>query len=309
MARGSDSLRGRAAPATIAYPGSRASPIRRDLLPVIQAALGDRYTLHREIGRGGAARVFLAEDRAGNRVALKVLHPELQVSVTAERFLREIKFASRIDHPLVARVLDSGEADWLVYYVMPFIEGPTLRTHLDRVRRLPVDDVVRMGRDLLGALGAAHRLGIVHRDVKPENIVLSANGAVLLDFGIARAIEAAGSGGLTRSGITVGTSRYMSPEQVQGASDIDHRTDLYSLGCVLFEACTGQPPFRHPNEVVVLQMHINDAPPDLRAHRPDAPDALAAAIGRALVKERERRWQSADEMARALEERPAEMNR
>ena len=126
-------------------------------------------------------------------MALKVLHPELQVSVTADRFLREIKLVSRIDHPLVARVLDSGEADWLVYYVMPFIDGPTLRIHLDAARRLSVDDTIRLGRDLLGALGAAHRIGIVHRDVKPENVVLSDKGAVLLDFGIARAIEAAGT--------------------------------------------------------------------------------------------------------------------
>ena len=180
--------------------------IRRDLLPIVQKALGDRYRLHREIGRGGAARVFLAEDPVGTRVALKVLHPELQVSVTADRFLREIKLVSRIDHPLVAPVLDSGEADWLVYYVMPFMDGPTLRTHLDAARRLSVDDTIRLGRDLLGALGAAHGIGIVHRDVKPENVVLSNKGAVLLDFGIARAIEAAGTTQLTRSGIAVGTS-------------------------------------------------------------------------------------------------------
>jgi eukaryotic-like serine/threonine-protein kinase len=152
----------------------RTRTIRRDLLPIVQKALGDRYRLHREIGRGGAARVFLAEDPGGMRVALKVLHPELQVSVTADRFLREIKIVSRIDHPLVARVLDSGEADWLVYYVMPFIDGPTLRTHLDAARRLSVDDTIRLGSDLLGALGAAHAIGIVHRDVKPENVVLSA---------------------------------------------------------------------------------------------------------------------------------------
>jgi serine/threonine protein kinase len=279
--------------------------IRRDLLPIVQKALGERYRLHREIGRGGAARVFLAEDPAGARVALKVLHPELQVSVTAERFLREIKLVSRIDHPLVARVLDSGEADWLVYYVMPFIDGPTLRTHLDSVRQLSVDDTIRLGRDLLSALGAAHRIGIVHRDVKPENVVLSAKGAVLLDFGIARAIEAAGTAQLTRSGITVGTSHYMSPEQVQAASDIDHRTDLYSVGCLLYEGLAGHAPFRHPNEVVVLQMHLNEPTPDVRTSRPDAPDALVAVIMRALTKDREGRWQTAAEMAEALFNCPA----
>ena len=256
--------------------------------------------MHREIGRGGAARVFLAEDGTGRSLALKVLHPELQVSVTADRFLREIRLASKIDHPLVARVLDSGEAEWLVYYVMPFIEGPTLRGHLDRVRRLPIPDVVRVGRDLLGALGAAHQVGIIHRDVKPENIVLSAQGAVLLDFGIARAIEAAGTSQLTRSGIAVGTSSYMSPEQVQAQTNIDARTDLYSVGCVLFESIAGRPPFRHPNEVVVLQMHMNEEAPDVREFREDTPPALAEAVARALKKKPDERWESAGAMAAAL---------
>ena len=242
-------------------------------------------------------------------MALKVLHPELQVSVTADRFLREIKLVSRIDHPLVARVLDSGEADWLVYYVMPFIDGPTLRIHLDSARRLSVDDTIRLGRDLLGALAAAHRIGIVHRDVKPENVVLSDKGAVLLDFGIARAIEAAGTTQLTRSGITVGTSHYMSPEQVQAVSDIDHRTDLYSVGCLMFESLAGHAPFRHPNEVVVLQMHLNDPAPDVRTHRPDAPESLAAVITKAMMKDRGERWQTAVEMAAALAPSAAPLSR
>jgi serine/threonine-protein kinase len=237
------------------------------------------------------------------------LHPELQVSVTAERFLREIKIVSKIDHPLVAPVLDSGEAEWLIYYVMPYVEGPTLRTHLDSVRRLSIDDTVNLARDLLAALGAAHRIGIIHRDVKPENVVLSVKGAVLLDFGIARAIEAAGTAQLTRSGITVGTSNYMSPEQVQAATDIDHRTDLYSLGCLLFETLAGYPPFRHPNEVVVLQMHLNDPPPDVRALRPDTPESLAAVIHRAMTKDRELRWQTAVEMTGALAPAAAPLGR
>ncbi|MGH7630711.1 MAG: serine/threonine-protein kinase [Gemmatimonadales bacterium] len=276
-------------------------------MPLVQKALANRYTLHREIGRGGAARVFLAEDPAGTRVALKVLHPELQVSVTAERFLREIRIVSRLDHPLVARVLDSGEADWLIYYVMPYIEGPTLRVHLDRVHRLSIDDAIRLGRDLLSALGAAHGIGIVHRDVKPENVVLSAQGAVLLDFGIARAIEAAGTAQLTRSGITVGTSSYMSPEQVQAATDIDHRADLYAVGCLLYEGLVGHAPFRHPNEVVVLQMHLNEPAPDVRVQRPEAPESLAGVIARALEKDRAGRWQTAAEMAEALSPQVARM--
>jgi serine/threonine-protein kinase len=283
-------------------PTSEDRQIRRDLLPLIRTALGDRYTVHREIGRGGAARVFLANDPEGREVALKVLHPELQVSVTAERFLREIRLVSRIDHPLVARVLDSGEAGWLIYYVMPFVEGPTLKVHLERTRTMPVPDALRMACDLLGALGAAHELGIVHRDVKPDNIILSPQGAVLLDFGIARAIEAAGTGSLTRSGITVGTSSYMSPEQIQAMDDLDPRTDLYSLGCVLYEVLAGRPPYKHPNEVLVLQMHLHDPVPDVRATHPDVPERLAQVIGRAMEKDRDRRWGSAAEMTAALEQ-------
>jgi serine/threonine protein kinase len=274
--------------------------IRRDLLPLLRDALGDRYSIEREIGRGGAARVFFARDPAGRPLALKVLHPELQVSVTAERFLREIKMISRIDHPLVTKVLDSGEAGWLVWYVMPFIEGPTLRAHLDRARRLSIEDAVRIGQDLLGALGAAHALGIVHRDVKPDNIVLSRQGAVLLDFGIARAIEAAASGNLTRSGMTVGTSTYMSPEQITADREIDHRSDLYSVGCVLFESLAGRPPFRHPNEVVVMQLHLRETAPDVRVYREDTPEQLATAIAKSLAKNRADRWASAADMAGAL---------
>ena len=166
------------------------------------------------MARGGAGRVFLAVDRAGQRVALKVLHPELSVSVTAERFLREIALLSRLDHPLIARLLDYGERNWLVYYAMSYADGPTLRAHLDRVRRATIDDVVRIARDLLASLGYAHERGIMHRDVKPDNVILSPEGAMLLDFGIAKAIEAAGTERLTKSGFTVGTSSYMSPEQV-----------------------------------------------------------------------------------------------
>lgn len=228
-----------------------------------------------------------------------MLHPELQVSVQADRFLREIRLVSEVDHPLVCKGLDSGEADWLVYYVMPFVEGPTLRAELDR-RRLPVPEVLRLARDLLGALGAAHALGIVHRDVKPDNVILSPAGAVLVDFGIARAVEAASGGQLTRSGITVGTSRYMAPEQVSAARDIDHRADLYAVGCVLFECLAGRPPFLHPNEVLVLQMHLNEPAPDVRRFREHAPGPLAAAIARALAKQPADRWRSAAEMMAGL---------
>ena len=274
--------------------------IRRDLLPLIQEALGDRYTVLREVARGGAGRVFLAEDRAGRRVALKVLHPELAVSVTAERFLREIGVLSRLDHPLITRLLDYGERNWLVYYVMSFAEGPTLRSHLDRVRRASTSDAIRIARDLLAALGYAHDRGIMHRDVKPDNIILSPEGAMLLDFGIARAIEAAGTERLTKSGFTVGTSSYMSPEQVSALDTIDHRSDLYSLGCVLFESLVGHPPFFHRSESIVLQMQLTQPPPDIRTFRPDTPADLAEALRKAMDKDPTQRWQRAAEMREAI---------
>jgi eukaryotic-like serine/threonine-protein kinase len=231
------------------------------------------------------------------------LHPELAVSVTAERFLREIGLLSRLDHPLITRLLDYGERNWLVYYAMSFAEGPTLRQHLDRVRRATVDDVMRIARDLLTALGFAHERGIMHRDVKPDNIILSPEGAMLLDFGIAKAIEAAGTERLTKSGFTVGTSSYMSPEQVSALDTLDHRSDLYSVGCVLFEALAGQPPFSHRSEAMVLQMQLTAPPPDVRQYRQETPTELAEALMKAMEKNPELRWQKADDMRAALNSR------
>lgn len=274
----------------------RRVPIRRDLLPLVRTALGEQYRIECEIARGGAARVFKARDAEDRPVALKILRPELLTSVTAERFLREIGVMANIDHPHICRLLDYGERDWLVYYVMPFVPGPNLRQHLDRVRRASVSDTIRIARDLLDALAHAHGHGIVHRDVKPENIVLSTEGAILLDFGIARAIAASGTDRLTRSGFTVGTSHYMSPEQTLGAQDIDHRSDVYSLGCVLFECLAGRPPFMHASEALVLHMQQSETAPDVRTFRRDAPAPLAEAIATALEKSREARWQTAKDM-------------
>jgi len=273
----------------------------RDVLAMVQSALADRYTVERQIARGGAARIFEARDLAGTKVALKVLHPELVVSLTAERFLREIGVLSRINHPRISRLLDYGERDWLVYYVMDFVEGPTLREVLNRVRRTTVEDATRGTCDVLDALGYAHGLGVVHRDVKPENIKISPAGAVLLDFGIAKAVAASGSDRLTRSGFTVGTSAYMSPEQIAGTKDIDHRADLYSLGCVLYECLTGAPPYEHPDDRLVLGMHQRGAIPDLRKRRRDAPAKLAKVVSKSLAKDPSDRWQTAGEMRKALE--------
>jgi len=270
------------------------------MLALVRTAFQGRYDVDREIGKGGNARIYLARDPGGQPVALKVLHPELLVSVAADRFLREIKLASQLDHPHISRLLDSGERDWIVYFVMTYVEGPTLREHLARTGRMSIAETVRLADDLLDALDHAHQHGIVHRDVKPDNVVLSSDGAVLLDFGIARAVAASGSDRLTRSGIAVGTSTYMSPEQITAVQELDRRSDLYSLACVLFECLAGQPPFIHRNEAVVLQLHLTQPAPDLRSLRPDVPPEMAAGIARALAKTPDERWQSAAAMREAI---------
>lgn len=275
-------------------------PIRRDFLPLVRRAVAEQYTVDHEIARGGAARVFLAHDREGKVVALKVLHPQLAVSVTADRFLREISFLRDIDHPHIGKLLDFGESEWLIYYVLEFVEGPNLREHLSRVTRASLSDTLIIARHLLDALEYAHAKRIVHRDVKPDNIVLSPGGAVLLDFGIARAIAESGTDRLTRSGFAVGTSAYMSPEQIQGVPDIDERSDLYSLGCVLFECAAGRPPFTAQRDELVLRMHLDHEAPDVRSIREDIPEAFATVINRALKTNREDRWQSAAETKSAL---------
>lgn len=270
------------------------------MLALVRQAFSGRYSIEREIGRGGNARIFLASDAAGQRVALKILHPELLVSVAAERFLREIRLASQLHHAHIAQILDSGEQDWLVYYVMDYIEGSTLRERLDSPVPLAVGETMRIVCDVLEALDHAHTRGIIHRDVKPANVVLSSRGAVLLDFGIARAVAASANDQLTRSGIAVGTSSYMSPEQISALRGIDHRSDLYSLGCLLYECIAGQPPFTNRNEAMVLQLHLTETAPDLRTVRPDTPPYLAAAVTRALAKNPQDRWPSAMAMREAL---------
>ena len=274
------------------------------MLALVRQAFDGRYQVESEIGRGGNARIFLARDPEGRQVALKILHPELLVSVAADRFLREIKLASQLSHPHIARLLDSGERDWLVYYVMDFVDGQTLRERLDSSRQLSIAETLRIASDLLDALDHAHRQGIIHRDVKPANVVLSARGAILLDFGIARAVVASGSDQLTRSGIAVGTSTYMSPEQITAVTDIDHRCDIYSLGCVLYECLGGQAPFVHRNEAVVLQLHLTQPAPDVRTLRSDTPPELATAIAKAMSKSPNDRWRSAAEMRETLAAMP-----
>ena len=272
----------------------------RDLLPLVQEALRGKYTVVREIGRGGAARVFAALDASGRQVALMVLHPTLAASVAADRFLREIRFIAGLAHPRIAQLLDSDETEWLLYYAMEHIEGPTLKQHLTRVRRASIGDTLHLAHDVLEALAYAHERGIVHRDVKPENVILAPAGATLVDFGIAKAIQEAGQDRLTRSGFAVGTSAYMSPEQISGIADVDARSDLYSLGCVLYEALTGRPPYDDPFEDLILTKHRTAAVPDPRDQRPETPAALAHAVIRALGKAREDRWPDARAMQAAL---------
>lgn len=273
----------------------------RDLLKRVQEALGARYTVITAIGRGGNATLFGAFDQQGRKVAIKVLHPELAVSVAADRFLREIRYASQLEHPHIAPLVDSGETDYLLWFVMPFVAGDTLRQVMRRERTLPIDRAVHIATEVLEALNHAHERGLAHRDIKPDNIVCSTErGAVLVDFGIARAIATSGEDRVTRSGFVVGTEEYMSPEQASGSSEIDGRTDLYSLGVVLFEALAGRPPFSAASAAAVLDMQQHAAPPDLRKLRRDVPRALSDAVMKSLIKAREARWQTASDMRQAL---------
>jgi len=272
----------------------------RDLIDRVRKALEDRYTDITPVGRGGNASIFGAHRADGTEVAIKVLHPELAVSVAADRFLREIRYASQLDHPHIARLIDSGETDYLLWYVMPYLSGDSLRQTLRREPRLPIPRAATIAAQVLDALEHAHAHGIAHRDIKPDNIVLAAQGAVLVDLGIARAIATSGDDRVTRSGFVVGTEEYMSPEQAQGSPDVDGRTDLYSLGVVLFESLAGRPPFSSPSAAAVLDMHQHQPAPDVRGLRRDVPKPLSTVIGRALAKARADRWQTAAEMRAAL---------
>ena len=276
--------------------------IRRELIEIVREHLGARYTVESELGHGGASRVFRAVRREdGAPVALKVLRPELAVSLTAQRFLREIEVLRQLDHAHIARLLDAGESDWLVWYVMEFLEGPSLRAWLTEHGRVPLEAALRQSCEILDAVAHAHERGIVHRDVKPENIMLTQDrGAVLLDFGIARAIAVSEGEKVTRSGFTVGTSRYMSPEQAAG-EPVDHRSDLYALGCVLYECLTGAPPYEHEMDSHVMMLHQRAPVPDIRGQRPDVSKPLAKAMAKTLAKDPRERWQSARELKAALE--------
>ena len=254
-----------------------------DLLSWLQDGLSGRYRIERELGRGGMAVVFLAEDLRHHRlVALKVLRPELAQTLGPERFLREIQIAAHLTHPHILPLHDSGTVEYGPgmpgpYYAMPYIEGESLRGRLTREKQLPLEDALQIARDVADALGYAHGSGVVHRDIKPENILFEAGHAVVTDFGIARAIEAAGGEKLTATGLAVGTPIYMSPEQAAGEA-VDGRSDLYSLGCVLYEMLVGEPPFTGPTAQAILARKSTESIPSLRAVRERVPE-----IGRAHV--------------------------
>src|SRR2546430_1170939 len=267
----------------------------------LRAALHRRYTIRHELGRGGAAFVYLAQDLKHDRsVAIKVLRAEIALLLGTERFLREIRFAARLQHPNILSLFDSGEASGWLYYVMPYVEGPSLRQRLTREGPLPLDDALRITRDVCGALGCAHSQGVVHRDIKPENILLSGEHAVVADFGLALAITSAGGEKLSESGMSVGTPAYMSPEQA-GAAHIDGRSDLYSLGCVLYEMLAGTPPFTGPSTQALLARHALDAVPPLKTVRKSVPEHVEQVVLRALEKVAADRFPSAAALATALE--------
>ena len=268
----------------------------------LTAALADRYEIQKEIASGATATIHLAEDlRHGRKVALKVLHPELTSSLAAERFLREIEIISRLTHPHILPLYDSGEVGGVVYFVMPFVQGESLRDRLERERQLPLDEAVRIGCEVADALAYAHKHQVVHRDVKPGNILLEEGHAVVADFGIARAISTAGGKRITETGVAVGTPEYMSPEQAYDDEEVDARADLYSLACVMYEMLAGQPPFSGPNARAIMARHVIDPIPPIRTVRPDVPAHVALAIRKALSKAQSDRFTTLNDFVDAIE--------
>ena len=275
----------------------------------LRASLADRYRLERELGQGGMATVYLAEDlKHSRKVAIKVLRPELAAVLGPERFLREIETTANLRHPHILPLFDSGSA-WgpdmsgpnnYLYYVMPLVEGESLRDRLDREKQLPIEDALRIAREVADALSYAHGRGVIHRDIKPENILLEGGHALVADFGIARALTGAGAERLTDTGLAVGTPAYMSPEQAAGERDIDGRSDLYALGCALYEMLAGQPPFSGPTVESIVRQHLTAPPPPITQLRPAVSATIAAALERALAKNPADRFSPVGQFAEAL---------
>ncbi|HEX5820064.1 MAG TPA: serine/threonine-protein kinase, partial [Gemmatimonadales bacterium] len=271
----------------------------------LAAALADRYRLERELGEGGMATVHLATDvRHGRKVAIKVMKPAVAQSIGAERFLREIEIAARLQHPHIVPVFDSGSVEGELYYVMPLIEGESLRGRLEREGRLPIDEALRLMREVAGALGYAHAEGILHRDLKPENIMLSRGHALLADFGIAR-VAGDGADRLTQTGMSIGTPVYMSPEQSTGERELGPPSDVYGLGCILYELLAGAPPFTGATYEAILVKRFTQEAPRIRATRAETPPGIDATIARALAREPAARFATAQAFAEALAVSPS----
>ena len=268
----------------------------------LNAALEGRYAIQRELGEGGMATVYLAKDLKHNRhVALKVLKPELAAVVGGERFLAEIETTANLQHPHILALFDSGEADGFVFYVMPYVEGESLRDKLDREKQLGVKDAVAITQKIAGALDYAHGNGVVHRDIKPGNILLSEQGEPLVaDFGITLAVAQAGAGRITETGLSLGTPHYMSPEQATGDRDVDPRSDVFALGCVLYEMLAGEPPFSAPTAQAVLVRILTTEAPAITSVRRTVPPHVGAALAKSLEKLPTDRFADAAEFASAL---------
>ena len=272
-----------------------------DILARLARSLADRYDVQRELGAGGMATVYRAVDLKHQRdVAIKVLHPDLGEALGGERFLTEIRTTARLQHPHILPLLDSGDADGLLYYVMPLVIGETLRARLERERQLPVDETIAIAREVADALGYAHGLGVIHRDIKPENILLRDGHALVADFGIALAVQTAGGARMTQTGLSLGTPQYMSPEQAMGERTIDLRSDLYALAAVTYEMLVGEPPFTGPTAQAIVARILTEEPRSITVQRKAVPDAIDHAVRRALEKLPADRFASAVEFAAAL---------
>ena len=273
-----------------------------DVLARLTTSLADRYRIERELGQGGMATVFLAHDLRHDRdVAIKVLHPDLGAALGAERFLAEIRTTARLQHPHILPLLDSGNAGALLYYVMPLVTGETLRARLARERQLPIDDAIRISREIADALDYAHRQGVIHRDIKPENVMLHEGRPMVMDFGIALAVQQAGGQRMTQTGLSLGTPQYMSPEQAMGERSIDARSDLWALAAVTYEMLVGEAPFTGPSVQTILARVMTEEPRQLATQRKAIPDNVEHAVMRALEKLPADRWSSARDFAAALD--------
>ncbi|MBM4195330.1 MAG: serine/threonine protein kinase [Gemmatimonadetes bacterium] len=265
-------------------------------------SLPGRYEIEREIGRGGMATVYLARDvRHDRRVALKVMKPELGAVLGTERFLAEIRVTANLQHPNLLPLFDSGEVDGHLFYVMPYVEGESLRSRLDREKHLPIPDALRIAVSVAGALDYAHRHGVIHRDLKPENILLQDGQPLIADFGIALAVSKAGGERVTQTGLSLGTPQYMSPEQAAGDRAVDGRSDIYSLGAILYESLAGEPPHIGGTIQAIVAKVLTETPVSVRVRRPSVPEHIAAAVAHALEKLPADRWSTGQEFASALQ--------